>query len=269
MSAFTYPGPVGNAHYFNTRLAAVSGKIECDDLSVDADASAAALSFYLPDANNDGRGRVVFVKKIDATGNTVTLVPANALSTIEGATSFVLSVPNSGVFLQATDSGIWRIIGQVGSVTASSNGNASVQTARATFDPSGNTAHRTVGAHGLGVFLPVKALITRMWYDVGTTFTSATDAGTVALKAESANDLLSAIAISDATNVLDAGIHAGKPGYPNFGADAAHDSQVEVAALFAATVVKTTQARELTATVAVEALTAGKAVLFVEYVIGA
>ena len=101
-----------------------------------------------------------------------------------------------------------------------------------------------------------------------TTFTSATDAGTVALHAEAANDILAAIAINDATNMLDAGIHAGKPGIPNLGADAAHDSQVEHAALIAATCVKLTAARELTATVAVEALTAGKAVILVPYVIG-
>lgn len=134
---------------------------------------------------------------------------------------------------------------------------------------SAGVANTTIAAHGLGVFIPNKAIITRAWYDVVTTFTSATDAGTVALKAQSANDLLSAIAISDASNVLDAGIHAGIPGFPNFGADAAHDSAVEVGALFAATMVKMTAERELTATVAVEALTAGKLVLFVEYYISA
>lgn len=148
-----------------------------------------------------------------------------------------------------------------------SDGLGAKRIARATFDPSGNAAHQAIGAHGLGVTLPINAIVTRFWYDVITTFTSATDAATVALHAESANGLLAAIAISDASNVLDAGIHAGKPGYPNFGADAAHDTQVEVAALFAATMIKTTAARELTATVAVEAVTAGKMVLFAEYVI--
>lgn len=145
--------------------------------------------------------------------------------------------------------------------------------ATAIYDTAGNdsagVSNKTIAAHGLGVYIPDKAVVTRFWYDVVTTFTSATDAGTIAYKAQSANDLLSAIAISDATNVHDAGIHAGLPGYPSLGADAAHDTQPEVAALFAATFIKMTAERELTATVAVEALTAGKAVLFVEYYISA
>jgi hypothetical protein len=141
----------------------------------------------------------------------------------------------------------------------------------ATFDTAGTdsagAANTTIAAHGLGVYLPAKAIITNAWYDVVSTFTSATDAATVAFKVQSANDILSAIAISDASNVLDAGIHGTVIGYPNFGADAAHDSAVEVAALFASSMLKLTASRELTATVAVEALTGGKANLFVEYVI--
>lgn len=140
----------------------------------------------------------------------------------------------------------------------------------AVFDPSANTAQRPVGAYGLGVYLPVKAIITKMWWDVITTFTSAgADAGTIAIHAQSADDLVAAVAISAAGDVWDAGIHAGKPGFPNLGADAAHDSQVEVAALFAASCIKMTAEREITATVAVQALTAGKAVIYVEYVMGA
>ncbi len=140
---------------------------------------------------------------------------------------------------------------------------------RAVFDPSATAGDRTIAAHTFGLYIPNGAIITGFFYQVNTTFTSATDAATVAFSVEAANDLLAAIAISDASNVLDAGIHAGKPGFPNFGADAAHDSQVEVAALFAATYVATTAARLVTATVAVEALTAGKATLFIEYVQGA
>lgn len=153
-----------------------------------------------------------------------------------------------------------------GSGTADGLGN--IRVARATFDPSANAGERTIAAHGLGVTLPDNAIIIGVGIDVVTTFTSATDAATIALHAESANDMLSAIAISAATNMWDAGQHAGLPGIPNLGADAAHDSQAEVAALIAATFVKLTAARELTATVAVEALTAGKAVIFVHYTIG-
>src|SRR5215210_3088614 len=137
----------------------------------------------------------------------------------------------------------------------------------ATFNPSANTAQRPIAAYGLGVYLPTKAIITNVFVDVVTTFTSATDAATIALKAQAADDIVAAVAISTAGDVWDAGIHGSKIGYPNFGADAAHDSAVEVAALFAASMLKLTAARELTATVAVEALTAGKANIYVEYVL--
>lgn len=132
---------------------------------------------------------------------------------------------------------------------------------------SAGVANTTIAAHGLGLYLPINAIITNVIVDVVTTFTSATDAATIALKAQSANDIVSALAISDATNIWDAGIHGSKVGYPAFANDAAEDTAVEVAALFAGTMLKLTAARELTATVAVEALTAGKANIFVEYVI--
>jgi hypothetical protein len=140
------------------------------------------------------------------------------------------------------------------------------EVAVATFNPSATTGERTIGAHGLGVFLPTKAIITKVWIDVVTTFTSAgADAGTIALHAQAADDIVAAIAISDTTNVWDAGMHGSKIGFPNFGADAAHDTAVEVAALFAATYLKLTAVREITATVAEQALTAGKANVYVEY----
>jgi len=138
----------------------------------------------------------------------------------------------------------------------------------AEFNPSANTAQRPIAAYGLGVFIPNKAIITRAWIDVVTTFTSAgADAGTIAIHVQAADDIVAAIAISDATNVWDAGMHGSKIGWPNLGADAAHDTQVEVAALFAATFLKMTAEREITATVATQALTAGKANIYVEYVI--
>ena len=147
------------------------------------------------------------------------------------------------------------------------NGNVVPEIAVATFDPSANAAQRAVGAYGLGVYLPAKAIVTRVLVDVVTTFTSADDSATIALHAQSANDIVAAIAISDATNVWDAGIRGSKVGFPNFGADAAHDSAVEVAALFAATAIKMTAEREITATVAVQDLTAGKANIIVEYIV--
>ena len=149
------------------------------------------------------------------------------------------------------------------------NGVVAKRVAQAVFNPSANTGERTIAAHGLGVYLPDNAVLTAAFYDVVTTFTSAgADAGTIALHAQAADDIVAAIAISDASNPWDAGIHGTKIGYPNLGADAAHDSALEVAALFAGTMLKLTAERELTATVATQALTAGKLVLYVEYVLG-
>jgi hypothetical protein len=139
----------------------------------------------------------------------------------------------------------------------------------ATFDPSGDSSQRTVAAHGLGVYLPDNAIITKAWIDVVTTFTSASsDTGTIALHAQSADDIVAAIAISDASNVWDAGIHGSKIGFPAL-ADTGTDTALEVAALFAGSYLKLTAERELTATVAVAALTAGKLVLYVEYIVSA
>lgn len=150
-----------------------------------------------------------------------------------------------------------------------SDGAGLKRVARITLDPSGNINHRAIGAKNSSFKLPANAIITAAYYQVKTTFTSATDAATIALKLENTGDVLAAIAISDATNMWDAGIHGCKIGYPNLGADAAHDTQVEVAALFAGTFLRITTDCYLTATVAVEALTAGKAIIFLEYVIGA
>jgi hypothetical protein len=149
------------------------------------------------------------------------------------------------------------------------NGIVAPRIAQAVFNPSANTAQRPIGAYGLGVYIPDNAIIIRVWIDVVTTFASAgADAGTIAVHAQAADDIVAAIAISDASNVWDAGIRGSKIGFPNFGADAAHDSALEVAALFAASMLKLTAERELTVTVAGQALTAGKAVVYAEFVTG-
>lgn len=120
--------------------------------------------------------------------------------------------------------------------------------ARFVFDASGNTGNRTVATHVLdGESLPLNAVITRVFYDVPTTFTSAADTATIALSIQGAGDVVSAIAIGDGTNPWDAGVH------------------ISVVIETAATMVKLTAIRQPTAAVAVQALTAGKLVLYVEY----
>ena len=140
----------------------------------------------------------------------------------------------------------------------------------ATFDPSGDTTKRPVAAYGLGVHLPDNAIVTRAWVDVVTTFTSAgADAGTIALHVQGANDLINAIAISDASNVYDAGMHGTLIAGKTTLSEAAPNTRTQIvnAADIAAGFIKLTAERELTVTVGGQALTAGKLVLYVEYVL--
>ena len=120
-----------------------------------------------------------------------------------------------------------------------------VRVARATFDATGGKA---IGTHYLGVTIPDNSVLVRAYYDVVTTFTSATDAGTIALACLADDDILAAVAISDGGNPYDAGLQEG-----------IQDGTM-------ANAVKLTSDKQLYVKVAVEALTAGKLVLFVEYV---
>jgi hypothetical protein len=139
--------------------------------------------------------------------------------------------------------------------------------AKVSFDPSGDSTVRGIASHNLKLALPDNAIITNAWYDVTTTFTSATDAATIALTVNSAGDLKAAIAISAAGDVYDAGIRGCLPGsYAE--RTVAGDTAVLDAASKAASYIKLTAVREVVATVAVEALTAGKLDLFIEYVVG-
>ena len=113
--------------------------------------------------------------------------------------------------------------------------------ATAIFDA---TAGKAVGAHALGVTIPDNAIITRGLGDTITAFVSTSDDGTIALHAQSAGDLLAAVDADTLSGIFDL-IPVGT----------------------AATMIKMTAARELTVTVAVHALTAGKCVFFVEYLI--
>jgi len=146
-------------------------------------------------------------------------------------------------------------------------GSSAVRVATATLDFAVDGG--ATGAIDLGVYIPDNAIILRAYYDVVTTFTSASDTATIKLGLETQDDdaFVAAIAINDGTNPWDTGIHGTLVGFPALGADAAHDTALEVAALFAGTAVKMTDERQLIATVGTDALTAGKLNLFVEYVI--
>lgn len=133
-----------------------------------------------------------------------------------------------------------------------------LRVARFTFDPSAVAAHRTVGAHGLGVTIPDNAIILGGGLEILTGFASTdggTDKATIALHVQSANDLITATAIETDTFW-----------------DAVKYKVVVPTALEAggvATAIKLTADREVTATVGTAALTAGKFVGWLFYVVGA
>lgn len=118
---------------------------------------------------------------------------------------------------------------------------------KATFDPSGDATKRVLAAHSSGVFIPAGAIIMKSMYDVLTTFTSGTSAATIAVSVASANDIVTATAISVGTtwnNV--AALVAGTP-------------------ISAATAIKLSADKEVIFTVGGEVITAGKLDFYIEY----
>ena len=120
------------------------------------------------------------------------------------------------------------------------------------------------------VFIPEGALITNAYYYVETTFADGNDdSQTLALGfTGTTGAFVAAIAINDGTNVWDAGAHATLIDSPVLGADAAHDTAVEVKNLRSASFLHVTANSELLLTTADdEAVEAGKLTLYVEYVL--
>ena len=121
--------------------------------------------------------------------------------------------------------------------------------------------------------LPDNAIIEKVVIDVLTTFTSATDAATIALSTgQGAGDIFAGIAISDSTNPWDAGLHRGLPGVPAL--SVFHASNNPTAAqsqdLYGDSLIKLTANRKPTVVTGVtgEALTAGRMIIYIHYTIG-
>lgn len=127
-------------------------------------------------------------------------------------------------------------------------GHVPVHVVEATYDFAVDGG--AIGAIGLGAWVPDNAIIVDSMIDVITTLTTAgADAGTIAVSVEAANDIVAAIAVSDVSNPWDAGLQAGIP----------------VGTV--ATAIKTTAKREITATIAVQAVTAGKFKVYLQYLL--
>lgn len=120
--------------------------------------------------------------------------------------------------------------------------------ARATYDFADKGG--AVGSIGLGVSLPDNAIITRSWYTVLSSLASTNNTATVALSIPTDDVAGIAAATALSANNYAAGHHEG--------------IQTGTAATFSK---QTTAARELTLTIGEEKLTAGKLILFCEYVV--
>lgn len=117
---------------------------------------------------------------------------------------------------------------------------------RCVFDAAGGKA---VTTHGLGLTIPKNSYVTKAYYKVITTFTTASaDSGTIALQVAGANDLVSAIAVSDGSNVWDSG-----------------GMVICIPSGSMANEVSVTADSEVSAVVGTAALTAGKLALWIEY----
>lgn len=126
-----------------------------------------------------------------------------------------------------------------------------LQVAVFTFDAS-IAANQSIAAHGVGVTLPIHAIVVGGFVDVNTVFHSAgADAGTIAISVEAANDVISAAAVSGAP-------------YSTIGRKAI----VPKANTPESTSVKATAAREITCTVAGQVLSAGKLTGYLYFLVG-
>lgn len=144
------------------------------------------------------------------------------------------------------------VIGSANGVALSeslgSDGTMQKRIARATYDVAVDGG--TTAAHLLGVKIPANAIMVRSWFYTVTQFVDA-GAGTVALHCETANNIFSAADITgNAAGVKVDGVQQAFATFDGTGAAGVLGAECE-----------------LTATVATAAQTAGKLVLFVEYMV--
>lgn len=139
----------------------------------------------------------------------------------------------------------------------------------AIFDTAGTdssgVANTTAAAHGTGVFLPTGAILVNAYIKNVTTFTSAASTATIAIAAQTAGDIVAAIAINAGTTPWAAGLLGSIVG--NYAErTVAGDTAILAGAAQVGSFVSLTAEREIVVTVGVQALTGGKMYIFVEYV---
>lgn len=144
---------------------------------------------------------------------------------------------------------------ELAGITSGAAGLGALRVARFLYDGAANdsagVSNLTVAAHGTGVTIPIHGIVVGGFFDVNTVFTSAGSTATIAIHVQAANDVQTAAAVSGAP-------------YSTIGRKAI----VPKANTPESTSLKASAAREITCTVAVEALTAGKLTGYLYYVEG-
>lgn len=166
--------------------------------------------------------------------------------------SLILDTTNGAVYQNTNTnaSPTWTLLSPT--TGASADGLGALGVARTTFNPTATAGDRTIGAHASALTIPISAVIVGGFVQVNTAFDSSDHTGTLAVNVESANDIISAAAISGAP-------------WSTIGQKAI----VPKANTPESTGIVLTAARAITFTVATKALTVGKATAFLYYVVGA
>lgn len=106
ITALEAGGAVG-AIYGKARSISATGSVAADDYALFVDASGGAVTVNLP-AVASNSGRVLNVKKVDSSGNAVTL-DGNASETIDGATTLAISTQYQSYTVHCDGSAWWII----------------------------------------------------------------------------------------------------------------------------------------------------------------
>ncbi len=199
--------------------------------------------YYLDDANpalrinSDATGRQFFGYALEQKGGA-----AAEIDVLIGEASGISDIALLGVTTGMLADGA---VGEAKLADPAVPGLHAARVARAIFDPTNNAGERAIDTHGLGVTIPANAIILRGIIEVTDAFTDAAGASRTSIQAEAAEDLLA----DSAVGALGVGL-------------------VDVIPVgTAATAVQTTVARELSVRVVDAELTAGTAIIFVEYVV--
>lgn len=185
-------------------------------------ANGANATIFLRERNESGISGSVLMTvggggAVDDTdvANTITItgVIANSDLELNGAAEFIYVEPDERKVkytVTETPDAILALAGGYAVFTGEAVGVIDFATTGATTGAS----YAVTRADGLGdLTIPEGAIITNAWYNVNTTFKSATDAATIAIGVETddATGIVAAVAISNGGNPWGAGVHQAVP----------------------------------------------------------